>query len=115
MRSTTIRAARQLARVVLLGLLELLVVCIVVYDYVFYIKQLYLFNNLQLFESPKRTISLIVSVRQSTFYLEDKNKISQLKYWNMAIANGWTKERRAKQAMAIHNWEPWDRATGPKS
>ena len=33
----------------------------------------------------------------------------------MAIANGWTKERRAKQAMAIHNWEPWDRTTGPKS
>ena len=29
--------------------------------------------------------------------------------------HGWTAERKAKQALAIHRWRPWDRATGPKS
>ena len=31
------------------------------------------------------------------------------------MANGWTPERRAKQAEAIKRWKPWERATGPKS
>jgi len=31
------------------------------------------------------------------------------------MTNGWTPERRAKQAEAIRRWKPWKRATGPKS
>jgi hypothetical protein len=32
-----------------------------------------------------------------------------------AKANGWTPERRARQAAAIQRWKPWERSTGPKS
>jgi hypothetical protein len=28
---------------------------------------------------------------------------------------GWTPERRARQAAAIHDWQPWRRATGPRT
>lgn len=31
------------------------------------------------------------------------------------MANGWTPERRAKQAEAIRRWKPWERSTGPKT
>lgn len=31
------------------------------------------------------------------------------------MSNGWTPERRAKQAEAIRRWKPWKRSTGPKS
>ncbi|SMG25651.1 hypothetical protein SAMN06265784_102453 [Paraburkholderia susongensis] len=31
------------------------------------------------------------------------------------MANGWTPERRAKQAEAIKRWKPWEQSTGPKS
>ena len=31
------------------------------------------------------------------------------------MASQWTPERRAKQAAAIHAWQPWKRATGPRS
>ena len=29
--------------------------------------------------------------------------------------NGWTKERRERQAELIRNWQPWAKSTGPKS
>ena len=29
--------------------------------------------------------------------------------------NGWTPERKAKQAEMIRNWKPWKSSTGPKS
>lgn len=29
--------------------------------------------------------------------------------------NGWTAERRAKQAEAIRRWQPWHQSTGPTS
>lgn len=29
------------------------------------------------------------------------------------MANGWTPERRAKQAELIRKWKPWERSTGP--
>lgn len=29
--------------------------------------------------------------------------------------NGWTPERRDRQAQAIKTWKPWERSTGPKS
>jgi hypothetical protein len=31
------------------------------------------------------------------------------------MANGWTPERRAKQAQAIGRWRPWERSTGPQT
>lgn len=31
------------------------------------------------------------------------------------MANGWTPERRAKQAEAIKRWKPWERSTGPRT
>lgn len=31
------------------------------------------------------------------------------------MANGWTQERRARQAEAIKRWRPWECSTGPKS
>ena len=31
------------------------------------------------------------------------------------MANGWTPERRARQADLIQRWKPWERSTGPKS
>lgn len=31
------------------------------------------------------------------------------------MANGWTSERRARQAILIQRWKPWERATGPKT
>jgi hypothetical protein len=34
-------------------------------------------------------------------------------YWSSMMANGWTPERRAKQAEAIRRWKPWTGATGP--
>jgi len=29
--------------------------------------------------------------------------------------NGWTPDRRARQAMLIHSWAPWQHSTGPRS
>ena len=29
------------------------------------------------------------------------------------MANGWTPERRARQAELIRTWRPWERSTGP--
>ena len=31
------------------------------------------------------------------------------------MANGWTPERRARQAALIRNWKPWEHSTGPRS
>jgi len=33
----------------------------------------------------------------------------------MRNRNGWTPERRARQAQAIHRWKPWRKSTGPKT
>ena len=32
-----------------------------------------------------------------------------------ALKNGWTLERRQRQAELIRSWKPWERATGPRS
>jgi len=29
--------------------------------------------------------------------------------------NTWTAERRARQAMLIHTWQPWKKSTGPRT
>ena len=31
------------------------------------------------------------------------------------MANGWTPERRARQAALIRTWRPWEQSTGPRS
>ncbi|MNO00811.1 hypothetical protein D3C81_2207780 [compost metagenome] len=31
------------------------------------------------------------------------------------MANGWTPERRARQAELIRRWRPWEESTGPRS
>lgn len=31
------------------------------------------------------------------------------------MENGWTSERRARQAELIRQWQPWKQSTGPKS
>ena len=31
------------------------------------------------------------------------------------MSNGWTPERRARQAALILNWKPWERSCGPKT
>ena len=31
------------------------------------------------------------------------------------MANGWTPERRARQAAQILTWRPWSRSTGPRT
>ena len=31
------------------------------------------------------------------------------------MANGWTSERRARQAQLIRTWRPWERSTGPRT
>lgn len=30
-------------------------------------------------------------------------------------ANGWTPERRERQAEAIRRWKPWEHSTGPRT
>lgn len=31
------------------------------------------------------------------------------------MANGWTQERRARQAELIRTWKPWSQSTGPRT
>jgi hypothetical protein len=31
------------------------------------------------------------------------------------MSNGWSPERRAKQALLIKTWRPWERSTGPRT
>ena len=31
------------------------------------------------------------------------------------MTNGWTSERRARQAKLIQQWRPWEKSTGPKT
>ncbi|MBQ4853742.1 hypothetical protein IMW82_03485 [Rhodanobacter sp. B2A1Ga4] len=31
------------------------------------------------------------------------------------MGNGWTPERRQRQAAAISQWKPWERSTGPRT
>lgn len=31
------------------------------------------------------------------------------------MTNGWTPERRARQAELIKKWKPWEKSTGPNS
>jgi len=42
-------------------------------------------------------------------------RFSKTNYWRCSMANGWTPERRARQAERIKQWQPWDRSTGPKT
>ena len=43
----------------------------------------------------------------STLWLEYQNRTIGL-----TMANGWTPERRTRQAVLIHGWRPWEKAHG---
>ena len=42
-------------------------------------------------------------------------KFGKTNFWRQTMANGWTPERRARQAELIRNWKPWERSTGPRT
>jgi len=42
-------------------------------------------------------------------------QVSRTNFWSTSMANGWTPERRARQAEAIRRWKPWERSTGPRT
>lgn len=44
-----------------------------------------------------------------------KIKIVQTNYLICIMANGWTLERRARQAQLIRTWNPSSKSTGPRS
>src|SRR5690348_6690406 len=44
-----------------------------------------------------------------------KNQKQRANYWRIAAMNGWTPERKARQARLIRNWRPWEHSTGPKT
>src|SRR3546814_9570194 len=44
-----------------------------------------------------------------------RSKVRKPNFWREPMSHGWTPERRAKQAEAIHRWKPWQESTGPKS
>jgi hypothetical protein len=42
-------------------------------------------------------------------------KIRKTNNWSKQMANGWTPERRARQAKIIQQWRPWEKSTGPRT
>jgi hypothetical protein len=44
-----------------------------------------------------------------------KIKIIQTNYWSIPMANGWTLERKARQAVLIQSWQPWNKSTGART
>ena len=42
-------------------------------------------------------------------------KVCRTNYWRQIMVNGWSLERRARQAALIKTWRPWERSTGPTS
>ncbi|MFD2379321.1 hypothetical protein ACFSTJ_20095 [Ottowia pentelensis] len=36
-------------------------------------------------------------------------------YWRSTMANGWSMERRQRQAELIRRWRPWEQSTGPRT
>ena len=44
-----------------------------------------------------------------------KIAICKTKDWKGTMANGWSPERRARQAKLIHQWRPWEKSTGPRT
>src|SRR5678815_4846846 len=45
----------------------------------------------------------------------EKPKIRKTTSWSRSLKNGWTQERKTRQAGLIHNWKPWQRSTGPRT
>ena len=42
-------------------------------------------------------------------------RVSKANYWRQIMVNGWTLERRERQAELIRQWQPWKQSTGPKT
>ena len=51
----------------------------------------------------------------ATSLARGKIRIHKTNYWTGAMANGWTLERRARQAELIRRWKPWGQSTEPRS
>ena len=47
--------------------------------------------------------------------MRGKPLLIQTDYWEQQMPNGWTPERRARQAELIKVWRPWEHSTGPKT
>ena len=45
----------------------------------------------------------------------EKIRICKTNYWMRNMANGWTPERRTRQAELIRQWRPWEKSTGPRT
>ncbi len=77
-----------------------------------FVKQANLSNGLQQVNNGSREANkLVVRARE-------ENEIPQnelLTDTRQRMAKPWTPERSARQAEAIHAWQPWKRATGPRS
>ena len=43
------------------------------------------------------------------------NRNSRNEILDNVMSNAWTPERRAKQALAICTWKPWEKTTGPRT
>jgi hypothetical protein len=48
-------------------------------------------------------------------HVRKKIKIIQTNYWSIPMANGWTLERKARQAVLIQSWQPWNKSTGART
>ena len=58
---------------------------------------------------------LFVTVFKRSPRARGKPKKRRTNYWRLSMANGWTPERRARQAELIRQWRPWEQSTGPRS
>jgi hypothetical protein len=76
-------------------------------------RRLYLLAKPTLHTGRNRLI--IPSRHRPRARLRAKPEISRTNYWKPSMTNGWTLERRARQAAAIQNWKPWQRSTGPRT
>jgi hypothetical protein len=49
--------------------------------------------------------------------VREKIRFRQTNFWKglTLAANGWTKDRKRRQAELIRKWRPWESSTGPKT
>jgi hypothetical protein len=53
--------------------------------------------------------------RSRRSFARGKMKICKTNYWRRRVANGWTSQRRARQAALVRQWQPWEQSTGPRT
>src|SRR3977135_1344206 len=63
-------------------------------------------------------VSLLAAIGLVTYYFypgEIQRPAVDHSYWRHLMSNGWTPQRKARQAQLIKTWRPWERSTGPKT